>query len=272
MVIWSDQSKLQASLICHHICVSRCVRGEQSDWSPVPGSSQWGLVPVAEPASLPASWGTAYTPQPQSDRSLPGNTHFYSRPKLHPAAGCWSVYTYMTPPPPFVSAGHVTHGWRSHPGNSQLQHWGFCWPRDVPTLLWITPITLPLRTELMFAFISCCSFFSMLLDHQVTAECSRVNVRVHLSFAHRQTHTVHQCLVLQLCSICKHTHTSLLQRGTLPLDGGNISQPIEKLYLPSHWGVCLTMKFSRVSIGTARGQAGDYSCAHLRYNFSALQI
>lgn len=67
--------------------------------------------------------------------------------------------------------------------------------------------------------------------------------------------------------ICKHTHTSSLQRGTLPSDGGNISQPIEKLYLPSHWWVCLTIKVSAVSIGTARGQSGDYSRAHFRIQF-----
>lgn len=66
-------------------------------------------------------------------------------------------------PPSCVSAGHVTHGWRSHSGNSQLQHWGLCWPWHVPTLLWVKApppsITLPLRTGLMFAFISCCPVF-----------------------------------------------------------------------------------------------------------------
>lgn len=31
-----------------------------------------------------------------------------------------AVCPQLTPPPPFVYAGYVTHGWRSHPGNSQL--------------------------------------------------------------------------------------------------------------------------------------------------------
>lgn len=102
--------------MCHHVFVSRCVRGEQSDWSPVPGSSQRGLVPVAEPASLPAGRRTAHTPQPQSDGSLPGNTlslisvHIYAiRPR------CLT----SDPPPPTVCVCRTCCPWLEIPPREQ---------------------------------------------------------------------------------------------------------------------------------------------------------
>ena len=96
-----------------------------------------------------------------------------------------------------VSAGHVTHGWRPHPGNSQLQHRGFCWPRHVPPLLWVTPPSHPtLRTGLMsrrcLMFLYCCILM-----------CSTVNVCV----------SFHTHFTYQACSLCLWPYTYLISAG-----------------------------------------------------------
>lgn len=153
---------------CNLACVSRCVGGEQSKWSPVPGSSQWGLVPVAEPASLPAGRGTAHTPQPQPDRSLPGNTHSCQSvfqllaadqctqicnmikmcvwPRTSSLCVCRTCYPWLEIPPreqPTTTSRTLLTLACSHPSLSNT----------------LPSITLPLRTGLMFAYISCCLNF-----------------------------------------------------------------------------------------------------------------
>lgn len=76
------------------------------------------------------------------------------------------------------STGHVTHGWRSYPGSSQLQHRGLCWPWHVPALLWVTCPPPPLSSHHHPLFLPGFSFF----------HCSSQNwpnVCSHLSSCHR---------------------------------------------------------------------------------------
>lgn len=183
---------------CVTLCVSLDVSGE---------SSQSGAQFPGRPSEVWSQW------QNQHHSQQAGEQHTHPNPSqtevfqvtlccveskrlllsVHRYVSCMSS-AHTWPPHPCVSAGHVTHGWRSHPGNRQLQHWGLRWSRHVPPLLWVTlslslSISLPVRTGLMFAFIShVLSHFSMLLVHNTQLTCSTVNVCSSLT--HRNTHSV----------------------------------------------------------------------------------
>lgn len=183
---------------CVTVCVSLDVSGE---------SSQSGAQFPGRPSEVWSQW------QNQHHSQQTGEQHTHPNPSqtevFQVTHCCCPVYTHMwcdvtfenscmsSPHPRLcISAGHVTHGWRSHPGNCQLQHWGLRWPRHVPPLLWVTPPVIELDwclhwSLMLYLIFLCCWFYT--LSWLAAGEC--------LQF------------------IDTHTHTSSTLRGTSLSDG-----------------------------------------------------
>lgn len=84
---------------------------------------------------------------------------------------------------PHVSVGHAAYGWRSHPGDSELQHWGFCGSWHVSTLLWVKVASTTYR----WTYVSS-HFF---LIRAALGHLRKVNVIViHYSYLHKTFITV----------------------------------------------------------------------------------
>lgn len=267
--------KFTAGLRCKHIpaCVSPDVSGE---------SSQSGAQFQGRPSEVWSQWQNQHHSQPAGEQHThpnPSQTEVFqvTHTHTHTPAVCQSVLAadqctqicnisdrdvcLTSDPPPCVSAGHVTHGWRSHSGNSQLQYWGLCWPWHVPTLLWVTaPPTPPPSLSLpeldwRLHLSHVVQFFPMLLHRQQT-----VNVGLHLSFAHIQTHSLP---MFSLQGLWTYTYLIAATRNPAVRWKEHQSTCRSSLsVLTMTDGVCESMKPSAVSASMTRGgQSGDYSCA-----------
>lgn len=83
---------------------------------------------------------------------------------------------------PHVSVGHAAYGWRSHPGDSELQHWGFCGSRHVSTLFWVKVAS----TTYQWTYVCFLCFIKFFFIKAALGHLRKVNVIViHYSYLHK---------------------------------------------------------------------------------------